>query len=127
MRLALRFEPGFAGADFLRANAALVGLLVGGPAPEEAASRPAGTVALVGAGFEAYAYVKESVDSARLVEKLRKEIDKDRAFAERTRAKLANPGFTGSAPPEVVAREREKLEEAERRAGKYAHYVEELA
>jgi valyl-tRNA synthetase len=127
VRLALRFEAGFVGAAFLRANGALVGLLANGPPPEETASRPGGTVALVGRGFEAYAFVKESVDAAKLLEKLRKDVDKDEQYAARTRAKLANPGFTGSAPAEVVAKEREKLEEAERRAGKYRHYLEELA
>ena len=128
MRLELRFEPGFAGADFLRENAALAGLLIGGPAPTEGAPiRPAGTVALVGVGFEAYAFVKESVDVGKLLEKLRKEMERDRAFAERTQAKLANAGFTASAPAEVVAREREKLEETLRRSGKYEQYIEELS
>jgi valyl-tRNA synthetase len=130
VRLALRFEPGFAGASFLRENGALVGLLAGGPPPEElpaSAPRPAGTVALVGKGFEAYAFVKESVDGAKLLDKLRKDLAKDSQYIERAAAKLANEGFTSSAPAEVVAKEREKLEEARRRAGKYAQYLEELA
>jgi valyl-tRNA synthetase len=127
VRLALRYESGFAGASFLRDHGALVGLLSGGPAPEETSSRPAGTVALVGKGFEAYAFVKESVDGAKLLEKLRKDVSKDDEYVTRTRAKLANAGFTASAPPEVVAKERGKLEEAERRAGKYRQYLEELA
>jgi valyl-tRNA synthetase len=127
IRLALRFEEGFGGAVFLGESGALVGLLAGGPPPEQVDSRPEGTVALVGRGFEAYAFVKESVDAGRLLEKLRKDVDKDEQYAARTRAKLANAGFTGSAPAEVVAKEREKLEEAERRAGKYRHYLEELA
>lgn len=126
MRLALRPEAGFAGLGFLRDNAALVGLLVNGPAPEFVAAKPAGAVALVGKGFEAYAFVKESVDAAKLVEKFRKDIEKDGQYLERTRAKLANAAFAASAPPEVVAREREKLEETERRAAKLAQYVEEL-
>jgi valyl-tRNA synthetase len=127
MRLSLRFEAGFEGADFLARNGELVGLLVNGPVPEVSPSRPAGTVALVGKGFEAYAFVKDAVDVGKLVEKLRKEVDKDELFAERTRAKLANPGFAAAAPAEVVAKEREKLEEAARRAEKYRHYVSELA
>ena len=115
VRLALRFEArGAEGsadiAPFLRENGALVGLLVGGPAPEETASRPGGTVALVGKGFEAYAFVKESVDPGRLLEKLRKDLAKDEEYVGRTSAKLANPGFTASAPAEVVAKEREKLD-----------------
>jgi valyl-tRNA synthetase len=127
VRLALRFEPGFVGASFLRESGALVGLLAGGPPPEEFSSRPAGTVAMVGVGFEAYAFVKESVDAAKLLEKLRKDLGKDEQYIERATAKLSNSGFTSSAPAEVVAKEREKLGEAERRAGKYRQYLEELA
>ena len=82
---------------------------------------------MVGRGFEAYAYIKESVDAAKLVEKLRKDAEKDEQYVSRARAKLANAGFTGSAPPEVVAKERDKLEEAERRAGKYRQYLRELS
>jgi valyl-tRNA synthetase len=130
IRLAVKAEAGFRGEAFLKANAALVGLLVNGPAPDFAAagsSRPSGAVALVGKGFEVYAMVKESVDAAKLVEKFRKDIEKDRQFVERTRAKLANEGFVSSAPAEIVAREREKLAEAERRSAKLALYVEELS
>ena len=126
VRLALRFEDRNV-ASFLRANGALVGLLAGGPPPEEASSRPAGAVALVGKGFEAYALVKESVDASKLVEKLRKDIKKDEEYVARTKAKLANAGFTASAPAEVVAKEREKLAESERRSGKYRQYLEELS
>jgi valyl-tRNA synthetase len=126
VRLALRFDDP-AIAPFLRENGALVGLLAGGPSPEKADSRPAGTVALVGKGLEAYAFVKESVDAGKLVEKLRKDIGKDEEYIARTRAKLANPGFTASAPAEVVAKEREKLGDAERRSGKYRQYLEELS
>ena len=82
---------------------------------------------MVGVGFEAYAFVKESVDAAKLLEKLRKDLGKDEQYIERARAKLSNQGFTSSAPAEVVAKEREKLGEAERRAGKYRQYLEELA
>ncbi|MBL8965497.1 MAG: class I tRNA ligase family protein, partial [Spirochaetaceae bacterium] len=127
IRLAVRAEAGFAGLEFLKANAALVGLLVNGPLPEFVAAKPAGAVALVGRGFEAYAFVKESVDAAKLVEKFRKDIEKDNQYLERTRSKLANEGFVASAPAEVVARERDKLAETERRVAKLAQYVEELA
>jgi valyl-tRNA synthetase len=127
MRLDVRVEAGFRGAAFLRGHADLVGLLVNGPAPAFAEARPSGAVALVGKGFEAYAAVRESVDAAKLVEKLRRDIDKDQQYIVRTRAKLSNEGFVNSAPAEVVERERGKLVEAERRSAKLAQYVEELS
>jgi valyl-tRNA synthetase len=132
LRLALRFEEGFAGASFLRSSAALIGLLAGalcgdGKRAEEAPSRPEGAVAVVGRGFEAYVFVKESVDAAKLVEKLRKDASKDEEYAARAEAKLANPGFSSSAPAEVVARERDKLDEALRRSKKYRQYLEDLS
>jgi valyl-tRNA synthetase len=132
IRLALRFEGGFEGAEFLRASAALIGLLAGavcgdGIRVEEAASRPEGAIALVGRGFEIYAFVKETIDAAKLVEKLRKDVAKDEEYAARADAKLANPGFSSSAPPDVIAKERGKLEEVRRRINKYKQYLEELA
>ena len=127
LHLVVRCEAGFRGESFLRAHADLIGLLVTGPAPEFTATKPQGAIALVGVGFEAYALVKESVDAIKLVEKFRKDIEKDVQYIERTRAKLGNQGFVSSAPAEVVQREREKLAEAERRSAKLAEYVEELS
>jgi valyl-tRNA synthetase len=132
IRLAVRFEDGFAGAEFIRKSAALIGLFAGtlceeGGGIKEASSRPEGAVAMVGRGFEVYAFVKESVDAAKLVEKLKKEVTKDEDYTARAKAKLGNPAFSSSAPPEVVAKEREKLEEAMRRVNKYKQYLEELA
>ncbi len=127
LRLVIRCDAGFRGEPFLKAHGDLIGLLVTGPAPEFVTARQPGAIALVGNGFEAYALVKESVDTVRLVEKFRKDIEKDSQYIERTRAKLSNEGFMASAPADVVAREVEKLAEAERRSVKLAQYVEELS
>ena len=82
---------------------------------------------MVGKGFESYALVKESVDAEKLTAKLKKDIEKDGQFIARTKGKLGNSGFVASAPAEIVAKEREKLEEAERRVAKLTQYVEELS
>ena len=92
-----------------------------------AAPRAKGSIALVGHGFELYCRVGEIVDSGRLIEKFNKEIRKENDFALRIRGKLANQAFLDSAPPDIVAREREKLAEAESKAAKLKHYVEELS
>lgn len=80
MKLAIRPEQGFTGAEFIRRNAGLIGLLVNGPVPDFVETRPEGSVVLAGRGYEAYAMVKESVDVAKLVEKLEKELEKDRSI-----------------------------------------------
>ena len=122
----IRFEPGAAAAGSFPGWAPLAALLVNGPDPEVVSSKPEASLALVGRGFEAYAKVKDAVDGAALAQKFRKEADKERAFADRVRAKLANESFLKSAPCEVVDKEREKLAEAERRAAKLEQYVKEL-
>jgi valyl-tRNA synthetase len=128
VRLALRFEEGFERRRPSSRNGALVGLTRGrDERPRRSSSRPEGTVALVGRGFEAYAFVKESVDRREASREAAQGRGEGRAVRRAARAKLANEGFTGSAPAEVVAKEREKLEEAERRAGKYRQYLEELS
>ena len=128
IRLALRFEQGFEARAFLEESGALIGLLAGGPRPERPASRPEGTVALVGRGFEAYAFVKESVDAGEAP----REAAQGRSRRTSSTSRGPEPSSRTrasplSAPAEVVAKEREKLEEAERRAGKYRQYLEELS
>jgi valyl-tRNA synthetase len=130
MPLEIRLDPGFAAAGFLKRGAALVGLLVNGPEPlfiEADSPRPRGAVALAGKGFELFVHVKEVVDTAKLIAKLDKDIQRESAFATKVRAKLANPAFVSSAPPEIVAQEREKGAEAESKVAKLRRYVEELS
>ncbi|PKL06415.1 MAG: valine--tRNA ligase [Spirochaetae bacterium HGW-Spirochaetae-9] len=130
MPLSIRFEAGFEGADFLKRGGALIALLVNGPEPrflEKDASRPVGAVALVGKGFELFVDVKELVDTAKLVAKLDKDIQKESAFVAKVRAKLANQAFVASAPAEIVAQERQKGAEAESKVAKLRHYIEELS
>ena len=130
MPLEIRMSPGFTAANFLRGQASLIALLVSGPEPDfidADVSRASGSIALVGRGFELYCRVGELVDTARLIEKFDKEIRKETEFAARLEVKLSNQAFLESAPPEIVAREREKLQEARSRAAKLKRYVEELS
>jgi len=116
--------------DFLKRNSGLIALLANGPEPkflDSSTPKPSGAVALAGKGFELHVHVKELVDTARLVQKFDKDIERESAFAEKVRAKLANEAFVSSAPAEIVAREREKCAEAESRVIKLTRYIEELA
>jgi valyl-tRNA synthetase len=132
LRLAVKTDASFSGATFLRDNVALVALFVNGPsapadtAPEFVEAKPRGAVGLAGRGFEAWAFVLEAVDSAKLLARLAKDAEKEGQYVERTKAKLANEGFVTAAPAEVVAKEREKLAEAERRVMRFRQYMEDL-
>ncbi len=130
MPLEIRLDPGFEGAAFMERQAALIALLVNGPEPvflASAAPRTAGTIALAGKGFELFLKVKDLVDTAKLVAKFLKDIQREEAYVAKVQARLANPAFTGSAPAEIVAQERAKCEEAESRAAKLARYIKELS
>ncbi|MGB4587163.1 MAG: class I tRNA ligase family protein, partial [Rectinemataceae bacterium] len=130
MPLEIRFGAGFVGADFMKRGGSLIALLVNGPEPcflEKDAARPAGTVALIGKGFELFVDVKELVDTAKLVAKLDKDIQKESAFVAKVQAKLTNQSFVASAPAEIVAQERQKCAEAESKVVKLRHYIEELS
>jgi valyl-tRNA synthetase len=80
----------------------------------------------VGSGFEAFVHIRELIDLGKESARLAKELAGLEQQAERTRGKLANPAFVGKAPPEVVAKEREKLEELARRQEKIRGYLRDL-
>jgi valyl-tRNA synthetase len=85
-----------------------------------------GAIPAVGSGFEAFVHVREAIDVSLETARLAKEAAGLESLAERTRAKLANPAFTAKAPAEVVAKEREKLEELSRRREKIDGYLRDL-
>jgi valyl-tRNA synthetase len=113
----------------LRRNEGLVKLLAGiGELEIEAAAgvRPAGSIGLVGRGFEAFVFVAEAVDTAALRQKFGKDLERDRKFMQALRAKLANEQFVKNAPPELVAAEQAKLEECLKRTDKIESYLRDL-
>ncbi len=89
-------------------------------------SKPAGSIGTVGRGFEAFVVTDGSVDPETLVARFGREAEKERANADRVRAKLSNRNFVANAPEEVVAAEQEKLAESERRIAKLEGYVKDL-
>ncbi len=121
-----------AGEVFAR-NRELIALLtgaselhIGGDAGDGGLIDRTGSIPVVGRGFEAFVYIKEAIDIGREAVRLKKERAAAEAQIERTRAKLGNPAFVSKAPPEVVRREEEKLEESARRIEKIAGYLRDL-
>ncbi|MDR0598740.1 MAG: valine--tRNA ligase [Treponema sp.] len=131
---------------FLEKNAELVKLLAGlgrldvaSPPPQGADPAPrspdppaspasgGGAVTLAGPGYEALLYIGEAVDLKALKAKFEKNLDRDKKFIAGLEAKIANPDFTGNAPPELVEGERQKLSEARERTGKIESYLKGFA
>ncbi|HPG86453.1 MAG TPA: valine--tRNA ligase, partial [Spirochaetales bacterium] len=117
----------FDGGEFIRRNAGLAAMLAGASGIEYVSAKAAGALALAGRDFEVYVYAREAVDVAQLAARFSKEAQKERQYAERTRAKLANEAFVSSAPADIVEKERQKLREAEIRAAKLEKYLADLA
>jgi valyl-tRNA synthetase len=116
---------------FLRDNTGLVKLLAGVGELEIAGtsvlSRPAGSIGLVGSGFEAFVYIAEAVDLGFLKQKFTKDIEKDRKFIAVLEAKLGNTKFLQNAPPGLAAGERLKLEDALKRTKTLESYIRDMA
>jgi valyl-tRNA synthetase len=114
----------------LAENADLVKLLAGIGNLEIAPSeegRPQGSIAVVGAGFEAFVFIAEAADLGQLKQKFAKDIEKDRKFIGSLESKLANEQFLKNAPAELVAAEKLKLQDALTRAGKLESYIRDMA
>lgn len=96
--------------DFVRRNAALVKMLGSLSAVEIGGetSRRAGSVAVVGTGFEAYLYIHDLIDLEAQLERFEKSIAKTEKALKQSEGKLGSAGFIAKARPEVVEAERVK-------------------
>ncbi len=70
-----------------------------------------GAIAAVGNGFEALLYIKDVIDVDAEIAKLKKGIEKNQKLKEQTEKKLANENFVSRANPEIIEKEKSKLEE----------------
>jgi valyl-tRNA synthetase len=119
---------------FLPENGALIKSLAGigelefseAPAGEGGFSRPAGSIALVGTGFEAFVYLAEAVDMVFLKQKFTRDLEKDEKFIAGLKAKLANGDFLKNAPRELIEAEKLKLEDTRKRADKLESYIRSI-
>jgi valyl-tRNA synthetase len=107
----------------------LIALLVGSDNLQitQGTVQRAGSIPTVGSGFEAFLYIKETIDLEKEIEKLQKELRNLDTALKQTTGKLANKAFLSKAPEEVVEKEKDKLEELQRRKVKIDGYIEELS
>ncbi|MDR1399788.1 MAG: valine--tRNA ligase [Treponema sp.] len=129
----VRFNAGDTRAAFLQEQAGLGKLLAGiaelriEETVERQGDAKAGAITLVGSGFEAFVFVAEAIDLAFLRQKFCKELDKDKKFIKGLEAKLNNNSFVKNAPPELVAAEKAKLDQALKRTDKLEAYISNMA
>jgi valyl-tRNA synthetase len=128
VRVSVATEPGSAALAALRDHQELIALLTNAGDLAVDGREPAreGTIAVVGTGFEAFVHIREAIDVSKENARLGKELAGIETLRQRTEAKLGNASFVAKAPPEVVARERERLEEYGRRRAKIEEYLRDL-
>ena len=85
-----------------------------------------GAVAAVGKSFEAYLYIRELIDVEKEIGRLSKNIAKNEKLLISTQKKLSNEKFVSRAPEEVIAKEKEKMEEFRNAIEKMRSYLKEL-
>ncbi|MHC6202267.1 valine--tRNA ligase [Breznakiellaceae bacterium SP9] len=115
---------------FLADNTALVKLLCGIESLElgvSSAQRPEGAIGLVGHGFEAFVFIADAVDLAKLKEKFVKELEKNNKYMATLEAKLANENFLKNAAPELIEAERVKLADGKEKTAKLASYIQDFS
>lgn len=78
---------------------------------EDNPERPASSAVGVASGLEVFVPLGEDVDKGKLVEALDQRVAKTQKLKDGTAKKLANQKFVERADPEIVAAERERLEE----------------
>ena len=93
---------------------------------ETLAEKPSQAASAVLEGVEIYLPLKGLMDLDKEVARLEKEISLATLDQQSLEAKLSNPGFTGKAPAQVVAKERERLEGIVARAAALEERLREL-
>ena len=86
----------------------------------------AGAVTAVGKGYEAHALIRDLIDMDKEVARMKKTVEKNIKLKAATEKKLANENFTSRAPADIIAKEKEKLEEFEQAIVKMEAYLKDL-
>ncbi len=125
--LNLVFDANFLHAKFITENIALISLLAGASSVSIGAPPPSGSISLAGNGVTAQVQVRGLLDISKLIERLSKEKEKEKAYISKLEAKLSNPAFLSSAPADIIEKEKEKLAASASKAAKLEMYIRELS
>ncbi len=112
-------------AEVCREKVDMICLLAGVAQIDFVEAKPVKSIGTVGTGFEAFILIDENINIEQLRAHFQKDLEKTTSEAGKIEGKLSGK-FAEHAPAELVAAEREKLENAKRRIEKLTSYLETL-
>ncbi len=124
INIAIKIEKGSA-AEVAREKVEMIQLLGGVAKVDFVDAKPASSIGAVGAGFEVFVLVDESINKEQLMTRFQKAIEKEQGYARMSENKL-NGNFAKHAPENLVQEERERLAESQRKIKTLEGYLAEL-
>ena len=88
-------------------------------------AKPSSSIGAVGAGFEVFVLVDESINKEQLISRFQKAIEKETGYARMSENKL-NGNFAQHAPANLVEEERQRLADSQRKIKTLESYLKEL-
>lgn len=113
IKVRIKFESGFDSERFFIQESALMASLTGSDdlGVFSDTDSTEGAIGAVGNGFEALVYIRDVIDVDAEIRKLKKGIEKNLKLKIQTEKKLSNENFVSRAKPEIIEKEKGKLEE----------------
>ena len=124
INIAIKIEKGSA-AEVACEKVEMIQLLGGVAKVEFVDAKPASSIGAVGAGFEVFVLVDESINKEQLITRFQKAIEKETGYARMSENKL-NGNFAQHAPANLVEEERQRLAESQRKISTLQSYLKEL-
>jgi len=124
INIAIKIEKGSA-AEVAREKVEMIQLLGGVAKVDFVDAKPASSIGAVGAGFEVFVLVDESINKEQLMTRFQKAIEKEQGYARMSENKL-NGNFAQHAPANLVQEERDRLAESQRKIKTLEGYLAEL-
>ena len=128
VRAAVHIAEGFASGAFLAASKEMIRIFVHASQLDIGTEVPDldGSVPVSGIGYEAYVYVRESMDVQKELAKLTKEHAQLEKQLAQVSKKLTNEQFLANAPEEIIRKEQGKKREFAERLEKVSRYLQQL-
>lgn len=113
IKVRVKCETGFAAEAFFASETKLIASLTGSNDFKlySDSDTTEGAIAAVANGFEALVYIRDVIDVDEEIRKLKKGIEKNMKLKIQTEKKLSNENFVSRAKPEIIEKEKSKLEE----------------